>query len=273
VAATPAFSEVHLQRICDVLADTSAGLTGSEMGRILSDLGIDDPFPGYTKRIRLYEALKARQKRDSCGNLVVAFLYRAMDPVRYTNARSAFDGRRDELNKVLAFCGYALGEDGKMRAQAAVSTLNEAEARAGRMRAALQRREVHPDVLAFCRAELLENNCFHAVLEAAKSVAEKIRSKGGLAGDGAELVDLSFGLGKIGVPVLAFNTLQTETERGEHSGLMNLMKGMFGAFRNPTAHAPRISWNISEQDALDLLTIASFLHRRLDGVVRTGRTA
>lgn len=271
MAVTPAFSESHLESICAVLADTSAGITGSEIARILSDLAIADPFPSYTKRHRLYEALKGRQRRDGCGNLVVAFIYRAMDPVKYTNASECFDNRRHELNKVLAFCGYALGEDGKMRMQKAARTLEEAEDRADRLRAALQRREVHPDVLSFCRAELLEKNCFHAVLEATKSVAEKIRNKSNMPGDGAELVDQTFGLGRVGIPILAFNTLQTETERGEHSGLMNLMKGMFGAFRNPTAHAPRVSWNISEQDALDLMTIASFLHRRLDGAVKTGR--
>ena len=35
---------------------------------------------------------------------------------------------------------------------------------------------MHPDVLAFCRAELLQQNYFHAVLEASKSVADKLRS-------------------------------------------------------------------------------------------------
>jgi len=54
--------------------------------------------------------------------------------------------------------------------------------------------------------------------------------------------------------------------------MMNLMKGIFGTFRNPTAHAPKILWNISEQDALDLLTMVSFLHRRLDSAARTPRT-
>ncbi len=63
-----------------------------------------------------------------------------------------------------------------------------------------------------------------------------------------------------------------EPERRSHTGLMNLMKGMFGVFRNVTAHASKVSWTITEQDALDLLTIASFLHRRLDDAVRTPRT-
>lgn len=43
-----------------------------------------------------------------------------------------------------------------------------------------------------------------------------------------------------------------------------LTKGMFGTFRNTTAHAPKVSWPIGLDDALDLLTLASLLHRRLD---------
>ena len=43
-----------------------------------------------------------------------------------------------------------------------------------------------------------------------------------------------------------------------------LMKGLFSTFRNPTAHAPRVVWATSRADALDMLTLASMLHRRLD---------
>jgi uncharacterized protein (TIGR02391 family) len=118
---------------------------------------------------------------------------------------------------------------------------------------------------------LVQDNYFHAVFEATKSVAEKIRGRTGLTGDGSSLVDQAFGIGSAAMPFLAFNTLQTDTERSEHTGLMNLMKGMFGAFRNVTAHAPKIHWNISEQDALDLLSIASLLHRRIDAAHRTPR--
>ena len=102
-------------------------------------------------------------------------------------------------------------------------------------------------------------------------MADKIRNMTGLVGDGATLIDQAFGLGQTGIPFLALNSLQTETERDEQKGLMNLIKGMFGAFRNVTAHAPKIFWKVTEQDALDLLTIASLIHRRLDSAVRTPR--
>jgi hypothetical protein len=43
-----------------------------------------------------------------------------------------------------------------------------------------------------------------------------------------------------------------------------LMKGLFWTLRNPTAHAPRVLWVTSRPEALDMLTLASMLHRRLD---------
>ncbi len=268
----PAFDETHLERLCMILAETSSGLTGSEIGRLLQQIGIEDGDPLGTKWKRLFFALCNRQRQDGCGNNVVRFIYAAMDPVRYTSEPEVFEHRRTELNQVLIFAGYSLEKNGKLKKQQAAATLDEAQERANRLKAELQRRGVHHDVLAFCKAELIQQNYFHAVFEATKSVADKIRNLSGLSGDGAVLVDQAFGLGQSGMPFLAFNSLQTETERDEQKGLMNLIKGTFGAFRNVTAHAPKISWNVTEQDALDLLTIASLIHRRLDSAVRTPKT-
>jgi uncharacterized protein (TIGR02391 family) len=265
----PVFDETNLRAICNLLGDTTSGLTGSEIGQLFRDCEIDDPLPSYTKRHRLFEALHQRQRRDNCGNHIVAFIQAAMNPVRYVRDSELFEDRRSQLNQVLCFSGLTLGEDGKLRWASAASTLTEAQERAGRLRKELMSRRVHPDVLRFCRAELLQDNYFHAVFEATKSIADKIRDKSGLTGDGSSLVDEAFGLGKSGIPILAFNSLQTETERSEHTGLMNLMKGLFGTFRNTTAHAPKIKWVIEEQDALDMLSLASLLHRRLDQAVQT----
>jgi uncharacterized protein (TIGR02391 family) len=116
---------------------------------------------------------------------------------------------------------------------------------------------------------LLADNYFHAVFEATKSVADKLRLKTGLSADGAELADQALAIGKQGHPRLAFNSLQTESEQSEQRGLTNIIKGAFGAFRNTAAHAPKIYWPIAEQDALDILTMLSLIHRRLDAAVRT----
>ena len=266
-----AFDAGQLDGICKVLGETAEGLTGSEIGQLLRTSQIDDPQPTITKWKRLFEALLLCQQKENCGNCVVKFIQAACSPTRYAGQQASFEARRDELNFILSLCGYELGHDGKVRPASRTTTLTEAAHRAGRLRAELLKRAVHPDVLKFCRAELLQDNYFHAVLQATKSVAEKIRERSGVQGDGGQLAQEALGLGKVGMPYLAFNTLRSKTEQDEQAGLMNLMVGMFGAFRNTTGHAPKISWLMNEQDAIDLLTLASFLHRRLDSAVRTPR--
>lgn len=264
----PALQETQLRAISDILGDTTLGLTGSEIGEVLRGCGIEDIQPTGTKRHRLFEALRARQQKDRSANQIIAFIQTSISPVRYVGKRDLFEERRGRLNQVLAFAGFQIHEDGSIRSTTTAKTLSDAEERAGKLRKQLIDRKVHPDLLRFCRAELLQDNYFHAVFEATKSVADKIREKSGLVGDGSLLIDQAFGLGS-GTPLLALNTLQTETEESEHKGIMNLLKGLFGTFRNTTAHAPKIKWKITEQDALDMLSLASLLHRRLDDAVRT----
>ena len=257
------------KRSVDVIGDTETGLTGSEIGRCLSGCGIADTHPSITKRYRLSEALRAKQDTDHCANGVLAFTEYVMNPVSYVGDSATFETRRSALNGVLAFRGLMLGDDGRLRRKKKARTISEAESAASLLRKALVERRVHSEVLDFCRAELVVDDYFHAVFEATKSVAEKLRVKTGLSSDGSRLVDEALALGKLGFPRLAFNSLKTDSERNEHNGLVNLIKGIFGAFRNPKAHAPRIHWKITQQDALDILTTISLIHRRLDTAVRT----
>ncbi|NCB85533.1 MAG: TIGR02391 family protein [Bacteroidia bacterium] len=58
-------------------------------------------------------------------------------------------------------------------------------------------------------------------------------------------------------------------EISEQKGVANLLVGVFGAFRNPTAHAPKVVLAIPEQDGLDVLAIFSYVHRKLDSAQRS----
>lgn len=251
----------------DILGDTEKGFTGSEIGKLLWECRIIDVQPSLTKRHRLFEALSTRQSSDGCGNTVMAFIQHAMRPARHHDAQEWYEDTRFKLNTVLAFAGYQLGSNGKLSEISKAQTITQAAARASRLRESLLVRKVHADVLRYCKEELLVDNYFHTVFEATKSVAEKIRQLTGLKTDGSDLIDQAFGF-KNGVPYLALNSLQTESEQSEQRGFMNLLKGLFGTFRNTTAHAPKITWLIDEQDALDILSLVSLLHRRLDEAVR-----
>ncbi len=269
MATIPSLNEANLEAICDVLAATDGGLTGSQIDRFLKACNITDIQPGITKRHRLFEALSVRQRQDGCANNIFAFIKRVMDPVLYNQNPEYFAGLRSRLNRPMAFAGFQVREDGEILPVTPAKTIDDADQRAGRLQSELRRRQVHPDILIYCRSEIIHENYFHAVLEATKSLAEKIRRKSGLTSDGAELATQAFSLGQSGIPVMAFNSLQTDTARSEQTGLMNLFIGLFGAFRNVTAHGPKILWDIGEKDALDLLTLVSLLHRRLDDAVLT----
>ncbi len=265
MARVQAFRDSHLREIAKILAEA---VTHAELSSLFKQCSIVEQG-GTSKWNRILMALSSRQTQDRCGNNVAAFIQAALDPARFTGRKDVHENLCQQVNEVLSFSGLHVDNAGQLKLVKQASTISEAEQRASQLRSKLSDRNVHADVLKFCRAELLEHDYFHAVFEATKSVADKIREKSGLLSDGAKLVDEAFGFGKSQYPKLAFNSLQTDTERSEHVGYMNLIKGLFGTFRNVTAHVPRIKWPINEQDALDILTLASLIHRRLDGAVQT----
>jgi Protein of unknown function (Hypoth_ymh) len=211
----PPLSAGQLEALCKILGETTHGLTGTEIERILRQVKVTDTDPGITKWQRLFNALAARQNRDQSADRVFAFVGAALDPARYVGEHHKFEARRTGVNAVLALCGFEYRADGKFYAVATASTLSEAETRAHRLRAALSARGVHPDVIASCRVELVEQNVFHAVLEASKGVAEKLRARCGLTSDGAQLVDEALGGDN---PMLRINAFGTDSEKSEQRG-------------------------------------------------------
>lgn len=67
---------------------------------------------------------------------------------------------------------------------------------------------------------------------------------------------------------LQLNALQTESEKKEQTGFSNYLIGIFGMYRNVTAHEPkRIYRPIDKREALDVLTMISFAHGRIDNAI------
>ena len=65
---------------------------------------------------------------------------------RYCIELFGFVSRQSQLNSALAFCGMAVGNDGKVRRTRKAVDLDDALARADRLHAALKSRRVHEDV-------------------------------------------------------------------------------------------------------------------------------
>ena len=242
-----------LQAIADALGDTSEGLTGSEIAHLLASLQHYDTDPSMTKRHRLYNAFAHDQNNRQNHIHILGFIRRAMKPARFSREPGRFEPMRANLNRALAFAGLAMDAAGEIKSVEKAGSLQDAERRARELRADLNSRGVHPDVLRFCSEELLADNYFHAVMEAVKSVADKLRTRCGLTDDGGELISRVLAGDP---PLLAINALKTDSEKSEQKGFANLLCGTFGMFRNPTAHEARINWTMTKEDAEDLLSLS-----------------
>ena len=160
----------------------------------------------------------------------------------------------------MAFVGYELKENGKFREIEPASTISDVQIKVDNLKQELENRKAHDELFKYCKAELLQNNYFHSVLEANKGLFQRIRDISEVQADGNALIEQVFSSN----PVLIINNYQSSSEKNEHNGFCNLLKGLCSMFRNPTAHEPKIEWEISEQDALEILGIISYCHRRLD---------
>ncbi len=263
MTAIACFSEGQTEALAKVLGECGSG---SDISRVLRDRGLQDNSGESTKWRRLYSIFLAQQRQNGCANQVLDFIRSFLTPARFVGRSEEFEARRGELNSILAFSGLEYGADGKFRRCEAAATLDEAERRVRTIRAKFQDRRIHTEVLKYCRSELLQDNYFHAVFEAAKGLAQRIRDLSGVQEDGERLVNAVFPVER---PILAINSLQTETEKSEHKGFAALLKGCFAAVRNPLAHEPKILWE-GEDDAADYLSLISLLHRKLDDCIKTG---
>lgn len=263
MAAAPKLTDMQIEDVSRVLGEY---LSGTDISRHFADMGIDDTSGESTKWRRLCSTFKKCQVKDGGASRLLDFIRRLLEPSRYVNSPDVFEEARQAINAHLAFAGLEYRKDGKFGIIDVATTIDEAHKRLNTITAKFKGRRIHSEVSRYCKAELLQDNYFHAVFEAAKGLAQRIREMSGVTLDGAALVDKVFA---IDLPLLALSTLQTETEKSEHKGFAQLLKGCFGAVRNPLAHEPKIMWR-GEDDAADYLSLISLLHRKLDDCVPTG---
>jgi len=261
MTAVPPFPEAQIESLARFLGECA---TGTEISRVLADRRLADKSGESTKWRRLHWVFTTVQHSDHAANRILDFIQGLLSPARFVGRHDEFERIRADLNARLAFAGLDFGADGQFRPRAAARTLDEAEARVRTIQAKFRGRRIHAEVLKYCSTELMQDNYFHAVFEATKGLAQRIREMSGVQADGAALVDHVFSVDR---PVLALNSLQTDTDRSEHKGFAALLKGCFAAVRNPLAHEPKILWE-GEDDAADYLSLVSLLHRKLDDCVR-----
>lgn len=260
----PPIDQMTLMAIAKLCAKLNTGekeTTGGEINHMLLSADLPNPTPEITKQTRIYNAFAEFQNEHQTSNNICKFIRLMYSPSRFVNHLDVYRNALASLNKLLAFHGLELQEDGQLHRVNKAATLSEAEQRAQRLRQQLLLRNVHPQILKFAESEIASDNYFHTVLEAMKSVTSSIRELSGYYSDGSDLVDHTF---QGESPRFVINPYSTKSHKSEQIGFANLLKGLYSTFRNPTAHEAKILWELSEEDALDVLSIISYVHRKLE---------
>lgn len=112
-----------------------------------------------------------------------------------------------------------------------------------------------------CRKLYLDGHYALAVEEAYKCLNNIVKALSGLGLDGVDLMKNAFSANK---PVLALNSLQTQSEKDQQRGYMEIFGGVITGIRNPRAHEH--AYLDDPATALELLGMANHL-------VRTARSA
>lgn len=254
------FTQPTLEGISKILGNTNSGLTRSEIQHLLAQSRITDVSPTLTKWRRLYDAFAVYQNENQCSNHILNFIAFALAPAKYVDCPEVFAEKRNQINQQLSFIGYQFNETGSFSEIKQASTISEAQRKADDLKTKLEQRKAHREIFNYCKAELLANNYFHSVFEASKGLFQRIRDLSQYNEDGRRLIEYVFSSN----PVIIINNFQSKSEQDEHKGFCNILLGLYGMFRNPEAHEPKISWEVSEQDALEILSMISYCHRRLD---------
>ncbi len=264
MAIIKAFNASTLEQIANAIADIDPGITGTIIHRMLlqsqiEDVSYNEPF--LAKRKKLFNAFAEYQNKNKCANNILLFIQNTLSPQRYVDNIDMFNKVKAEVNKQLAFEGLSINEANQIVAVKKASTISEVEIKVDGLKARLVEQGAHQLVFSYCNAELLANNYFHSVLESSKGLVRRIQDLAGVTYDGQNLMENVF---QDNTPILIINNFQSKSEKDEHRGFRNLLIGIVAMFRNPASHELKVEWDMSEQDALDILAMISYCHRRLD---------
>ena len=265
-------TEESLREICKILSFDTHKIIDHRLEQCrITNKGIPSISNGLTytsgtnKIDKLYNSFAEEFNKTKSFDKVYQYIEKTVAPESFTqeNQRENYNNLIESLNKILILNGKLINLSGKIEDTVKAKTLDEVDRRVDSLAKKLYERKIHVEVQKYCRKDLLRKNYFEAVFEAAKGMAERVRTLTGLTTDGTELFQTAFNK-DANKTYLFFNTLTTDSEQNEQNGLKELMNSIFHLVRNPQAHTPKINWIIEEDKALDILTLISFAHKYLD---------
>ena len=253
----------QIRPICELLGNLT---TGHKISTMFFELNIECSLDERdTKWRRLYNAVVMGFNKNNSLQTLINIIEWIMQPSLYVDNQITFNESRDDLNKRLSFIGLELLPTGKVIARSVATTLEEANETVCRLKNDLMKFSIHPQILAFCRPEIIHEDLFHLIFESSKCLMEELRNLSGLNVDGNTLVNQCFD-GKN--PLIVMNRLSNSDEWSEHKGLQSLLNAIVYLYRNPKAHQLKYFSSETYQSTLEAMIIISRARYALEKCVR-----
>jgi len=165
-------------------------------------------------------------------------------------------GMREDINGCLRPFGAVIGDDCRVR------RLGDHADKA----ALFDQRRYHPAVIGHAKPKFLKGEHFASVVEGCKVLEELVRSKSGIEDYGTSLMKRAFG--ERGALEAGMADLTGTTRDGIRRGLGSMCEGIVSSVRNPASHEYEERFPIRGADALDILSVISYLCRQVERMRR-----
>lgn len=256
-----------IELLCQTLCDE---ITGSEITTMLQRLHLPIGDPSETKWRRLSAILIDACRRQGSLRPVFDSIEYICVPSRYINTPEQWGNLKKSINTTLIFKGFELNDSGKVQKVTKVESFKDAQLRLQSLDEKLKNINVHPLVSKYCTQEFLEENYFHAILEASKGIFHRLRVMTGSTLDSGKLIDSCFNKNNPAV-IINGNKLQSDAELSAYQGLKHLLLSIAQLYRNTNAHSVKLYNPNDLNDAITALTLMSLAHNLLDNCSNTRR--
>lgn len=256
-----------IEKIVKYLAELTKGTNITTMFRQLNFYDVDNDESNQTilstKWKRLNKAVIDECNKSKSYQPFFRVIEYMLKPFDYIDSPESYKEHTDYISSILSFSGYEVNQSGKVVTTKIATNLTEALERRKSLLSKLEPFNIHKTPTSYCTKELLSDNYYHAVFEAAKSVTERLRQMTNSTKDGFQLIDSIF---NVKTPAIIFSNskLTTMQEKNEFNSLKHLSLYVHFTYRNPRAHIPKIFDPTSEEDAILALRLISDIHYSLD---------
>ena len=208
--------------------------------------------PPEALRTKLFEL----QNKSGTGP-ILKLITDVCDPQEYINKSDKHQKIVHKFNTYLKFSSIKIDKENKLVPISKTTPKTSSKTANFNL---FKARSFHPKVVRHAKQQFIDGHYFDAVDECCKAFEKYVAEKSKTTKRGCKL--MAEFLNDNGS--LKLNSGETQTERDSQAGLMHLCMGLVLGIRNPVEHEPQLDYNISEQDALDVLSFISYLYRQID---------